>query len=123
MDHKQRGNARTFRVGFGSRLRRTRTAVSLTQAQMAAELAVTETMYGRYERGRNLPTLIGLRDVCRVLNTSADPLLMLDDQPECTIATKRAAMLRRVDRATTNASDETLRVVLHVMAQCGTVVP
>ncbi len=47
----------------------------LTQAQVAAHLGTSQTMYARYERGANELPLRHLVSLCRLYNVSADYFL------------------------------------------------
>ena len=47
----------------------------LTQAQVAAYLGTSQTMYARYERGANELPLRHLVSLCRLYNVSADYFL------------------------------------------------
>ena len=80
-------------------------------------------MYGLYERGQNSPSLLRFRDLCVVLNADADGLLGLGEIPEPTTTRKRAVLRRRAQRAIDGAKDEDLRLILHVLANCGRVSP
>ena len=52
----------------------------LTQAQVAAFLGTSQTMYARYERGANELPIRHLITLCRLYNISAD--FFLDTQPD-----------------------------------------
>lgn len=62
---------------LGSRLRRARMRLDLTQAQVAREVGFVTTVYGRIERGDMLPSVPKLRELCLLLGISADVLLSL----------------------------------------------
>ena len=47
----------------------------LTQAQVAAYLGTSQTMYARYERGANELPIRHLLKLCELYNISADTLL------------------------------------------------
>lgn len=59
------------------RLRALREDNDLTQAQVAAILGTSQTMYARYERGANELPIRHLVTLCRLYNVSADYLLDL----------------------------------------------
>ena len=52
----------------------------LTQAQVAAFLGTSQTMYARYERGANELPIRHLIALCRLYNFSAD--YFLDTEPD-----------------------------------------
>ena len=52
----------------------------LTQAQVAAFLGPSQTMYARYERGANELPIRHLVNLCRLYNLSAD--YFLDTEPD-----------------------------------------
>ena len=52
----------------------------LTQAQVAAFLGTSQTMYARYERGANELPIRHLVNLCRLYNLSAD--YFLDTVPD-----------------------------------------
>ena len=52
----------------------------LTQAQGAAFLGTSQTMYARYERGANELPIRHLVNLCRLYNLSAD--YFLDTEPD-----------------------------------------
>ena len=62
---------------LGSRLRRARMRLELTQEQVATSVGFVPTVYGRIERGDMLPSVPKLRELCLLLGVSADALLSL----------------------------------------------
>lgn len=66
-------------VDFGNRISRLRQNKNMTQEQLAARIGVTPQALSRWERGQSLPDLALLVDVCRILETSADELLGIED--------------------------------------------
>lgn len=60
---------------FLEKLRGLREDNDLTQAQVAAVLGTSQTMYARYERGANEMPIHHLVTLCRFYNVSADFLL------------------------------------------------
>ena len=56
-------------------LRNLREDNDLTQAQVAAILGTSQTMYARYERGANELPIRHLVTLCRLYNVSADDIL------------------------------------------------
>ena len=76
---------------FLSKIRGLREDNDLTQAQIAAVLGTSQTMYARYERGANELPLRHLVTLCKYYNVSADYLL--DTSPDPTRKTKRGKRL------------------------------
>lgn len=64
---------------FIEKLRGLREDNDLTQAQVAAVLGTSQTMYARYERGANEMPMRHVIALCRFYNVSAD--LLLDTAP------------------------------------------
>ena len=54
---------------------------ALTQAQVAAFLGTSQTMYARYERGANELPIRHLVNLCRLYNISADYILATGPDP------------------------------------------
>lgn len=70
------------KLGFcGIRVRERRKQLHLTQTQLAELLAITQSIICEYETGRTVPSLKNLSYLAVVLNTSADYLLGLTDNP------------------------------------------
>ena len=63
------------------RLRALREDNDLTQAEIAAVLGTSQTMYARYERGANELPLRHLITLCQYYNVSADVILGLQIHP------------------------------------------
>ena len=63
------------------RIRALREDNDLTQAQVAAVLGTSQTMYARYERGANELPIHHLISLCRYYNVSAD--YILGTVPDC----------------------------------------
>ncbi len=68
---KDRPNANEF----ASRIRQVRLQRVLAQSDVARAVGVTETQYGRYERGQSDPTADVLKRIAEALGTSTDYLL------------------------------------------------
>lgn len=60
---------------FKDKLREFREDKGITQVEMAKLLNMTSTGYGAYERGDCEPSLNTLKNICNILNVSADQLL------------------------------------------------
>lgn len=65
---------------FINRIRGLREDNDLTQAQVAAVLGTSQTMYARYERGANEMPIRHLITLCKFYNVSTDYLL--DTMPD-----------------------------------------
>lgn len=76
---------------FLMKLRGLREDNDLTQAQIAAVLGTSQTMYARYERGANELPLRHLVKLCQFYNVSADYLL--DTTPDSSRKNKRGKRL------------------------------
>lgn len=66
---------------FIEKLRGLREDNDLTQAQVAAVLGTSQTMYARYERGANEMPIHRLTVLCRFYNVSADYFLGTEPDP------------------------------------------
>jgi transcriptional regulator with XRE-family HTH domain len=67
------GGTTTF--GVGGRIKTARQAKGLTQKELAAECRVPLSTIGAIEVGTSGPTAVLLRDLCDVLDVSADVIL------------------------------------------------
>lgn len=76
---------------FLEKLRGLREDNDLTQAQIAAVLGTSQTMYARYERGANEMPIHHLISLCRFYNVSAD--FLLDTIPDPLRRAKKAAFI------------------------------
>ncbi len=63
------------------RMRDLREDADLTQAQVAAVLGTSQTMYARYERGANELPIHHLIKLCELYRVSSDYFLGLRDTP------------------------------------------
>jgi transcriptional regulator with XRE-family HTH domain len=63
------------------RMRDLREDADLTQAQVAAKLGTSQTMYARYERGANELPIHHLIKLCELYHVSSDYFLGLCDKP------------------------------------------
>ena len=61
------------------RIRDLREAADLTQAEVAAILGTSQTMYARYERGANELPIHHLLKLCELYKVSSDYILGLSD--------------------------------------------
>ena len=62
---------------FGTRLKKARKSRKMTQDDVSAKLGICTCTLRAWENGRNLPNVIYLKDLCLVLNVSANYLLGL----------------------------------------------
>ena len=69
-------------MSYTKRLRDLREDADLTQAQVAAYLGTSQTMYARYERGANELPLRHLVKLAEYYHVSTDYLLGLSDAPQ-----------------------------------------
>ena len=76
---------------FLEKLRGLREDNDLTQAQVAAVLGTSQTMYARYERGANEMPIHHLVTLCRFYNVSAD--FLLDTVPNSRRKGKKAEFI------------------------------
>ena len=67
-------------MSYTKRLRDLREDADLTQAQVAAYLGTSQTMYARYERGANELPLRHLVRLCKLYGVSSDYILGLRDE-------------------------------------------
>ena len=72
-------NEKGHMADYRRRMRDLREDADLTQAQVAAVLATSQTMYARYERGANELPIHHLITLCQFYQVSADYLLGLSD--------------------------------------------
>lgn len=67
-------------MDYRRRMRDLREDADKTQAEVAAVLGTSQTMYARYERGANELPIRHLLTLCEYYHVSADYLLGLTDQ-------------------------------------------
>ena len=67
-------------MSYTKRLRDLREDADLTQAQVAAYLGPSQTMYARYERGANELPIRHLVRLCKLYGVSSDYILGLRDE-------------------------------------------
>lgn len=65
-------------MGFAERLREQRKKLGMTTTQCAAELGITQPAYNQWELGVREPKFLMLKQLCALLNISADELLGID---------------------------------------------
>lgn len=69
-----------MQMDYIKRIRDLREDADKTQAQIAAVLGTSQTMYARYERGANEMPIHHLLTLCRYYNVSADYILGRTDK-------------------------------------------
>lgn len=60
------------RFNIGERLQKIRTALNLSQEQMALRTGITTTYYGQIERNLKNPTIHVIEDICSAFNMSLE---------------------------------------------------
>ena len=65
-------------MGFAERLREQRKKLGMTTTQCAAELGITQPAYNQWELGVREPKFLMLKQLCALLDISADELLGID---------------------------------------------
>ncbi len=68
--------------GFSKRLKQLRESRKLKQRDVAQRLNIHRTTYTKYETAETYPPLDIFRDICAVLNVSADWLLGLAEEEQ-----------------------------------------
>ena len=63
---------------LGEATRAARLRLGLTQEEVAQQVGLAQSVYGRIERGVMMPSVPTLRKLCLALDISADTLLSLD---------------------------------------------
>lgn len=111
-------------LSVGEACRAARRRLGLTQEEVAERVKLATEVYGRLERGNNLPSVPTLRRICLVLQVSADELLalgtgeVLDTPPPSpggAPATEPPLELRRLFRRAGGLTKDHVRV-LNVLA-------
>jgi len=64
---------------IADRIKELRSAMSMTQAELAKVLSLSRTAINSYEQGLSVPSVSTLVELCKFFNVSADYLLELDD--------------------------------------------
>lgn len=67
-------------MGFGDTLKALRKQQGKTTTQCAADVGVTQPAWNQWELGLREPKFDKLREICRLLNCSADELLGLPER-------------------------------------------
>ena len=60
---------------IGRRIANARKASQMTQAELSEKIDISEKYLSRIERGKQLPNIVIVAQLCEVLNISADELL------------------------------------------------
>lgn len=66
---------------YNEKIQFERETQNITQKQMAEFLQIKQQQYARYEKGINLIPITHLKNICLILNLSADYILGLPDLP------------------------------------------
>ena len=101
-------------------LRAARKRKGLTQAKVAEAIGVSQDIYWRYETARTWPSVETLRQICKVLEVSADTLLGIEPgQMSATPALPPddPPMVRRLVGKLRHASRSTRRFVARLLAE------
>lgn len=69
-------------VYYTERIKKVRKGKKINQKEMGEALGMHQTQYSRYELGKNAMTVELFRKICIVLNTDANYLLGLKDDPK-----------------------------------------
>ena len=64
---------------IGEKIRKARENLGLSQDEVARRIPMNQSSYSKIERDIQEPNLEQLRQICRILNLSADVLLCLRD--------------------------------------------
>ena len=64
---------------FSSRLSMFRQNKNMTQEELAGRMGVTPQALSKWERGHSLPDILLLKELCRILEISADDLLGIEN--------------------------------------------
>ena len=94
-------------------MRKARTDVGATQAEIAEELDIATEVYGRMERGTTLPSLPTFVRITGVLGVSASELL---DGPGVESITKLSKDEARLHRLISQAEPATAKAMLSVVS-------
>jgi transcriptional regulator with XRE-family HTH domain len=81
---KVRGVSDPRNVEIGQRIRMVRQKQGLSQSSVGALLGVSYQQMNKYESGSNSISAVGLRDLSKILQISANWLLGLEQAPEAT---------------------------------------
>lgn len=71
-----------YRIEMGIRLKKKRKMIKLTQEQMAEKLNVSVKHYGGVERGQAGLSMENLIEVCNILDTDLDYLILGENEKE-----------------------------------------
>ena len=65
---------------FSTRLSMFRQNKNMTQEELAGRMGVTPQALSKWERGHSLPDILLLKELCRILEISADDLLGIENR-------------------------------------------
>jgi transcriptional regulator with XRE-family HTH domain len=104
---------------FALNLRAARKSKRMTQRELAKAIGVSTAVFWRYEGARMWPSIETLRDICKVLDVSADTLLGLGQEETPAILPappENPSMVRRLLGQLRQASRHTRYLVEMVLA-------
>lgn len=67
---------------YNERIAWIRDCRSISQKEIAERLGIKQQQYARYEKGINVMPITYLKDICKILNISADYIIGLIDEPK-----------------------------------------
>lgn len=67
---------------YNEKIQFMRESKNITQKQMAEQLNIKQQQYARYEKGINVMPITYLKEICKVLNVSADFIVGLPENME-----------------------------------------
>ena len=89
---------------IGENIRAARKSKNLTIETLSELAGISESFLGTVERGESSISIETLINLCKVLDVSADSLIMHDEEPAPTVADKRDTLLTMLK----NANDKEL---------------
>jgi transcriptional regulator with XRE-family HTH domain len=99
-------------------LRAARKRKGLTQAKVAEAIGVSTNIYGHYENTRRWPSIETLREICNVLEVSADTLLGIGQgEMAPAVLAGDPPMVRRLLGQLRQASRSTRRLIAMLLAE------
>lgn len=61
---------------IGSRIREAREALKLSQKEIAARLGMDPSQYSKIEKGKVMPTILQIIEICKIVKTTSDWLIL-----------------------------------------------
>lgn len=106
-DHAKQGEAELFRKRVGERLTQIRTALGLSQRELAEKADLSQSAVAQFETGARLPSTGALQSLCSVLGIPMEKLLGGDTSQE-TDAGKELILERLLEKARTLSKENIL---------------